>query len=414
MSQTLPTTTKTTAVEGFQPRPLSRIDRALTIIRKAGVPLPSNEGGTVAISGLAKDLLPFGDSDVTAVVRTLNQIQVFNEIVRNHLDQSSVGERYVQIAKDFNSIRDDSKRMLSQIEDGKLSIADRLGNSWMMIRRGPINKRFNRIRTTAIDIQRAGEDTISRLRAILTGYGEARLGLQEARICADNIRKKATAAWDQAKADLQARQDELGRLREAGAEAGTINQAELARDEAMAAAHEGERRFQIAEDLYNNLSIAYEAGDAIMTRVRQTSDVQERVWSQSVTFFSTNETVLTALSASYTGLKSLHETTQGHKAMKDGINEALGDLAATGTTVMEAGLREGYGPTINAEQVKKLVDSIVEFQERSYAIKDEMRQLATENEQEVRRVMNDGRERLTRLLAGPSGGTPAAPAAPAA
>lgn len=401
MSQTLPTKTKTVSTEGFQPRPLGRIDKALSIVRNAGIPIPSGENSTVAVSGLVKDLLPFGETEVTAIVRTLNQIQVFNEIVRENLDQTSVGERYIRIAKDFDSIRDDSKRMLAQIEDGKLSLADRVGNHWMVITRGSIPKRFNRIRTVAQDIQRAGEGTVHRLRQIMTGYQEARLGLQEARILADDLRKKTRAAWDQAQAELVAANEELERLRAEGAEQGQINHAELRRDEGLRDVRESERVFQISEDLYNNLSISYEAGDAIMTRVAQTADVQERVWSQSVTFFATNETVLTALSASFTGLKSLHETTQGHEALKKGINEALGDLASTGTTVMEAGLRSGYGATISAEAVKKVVDAIIDFQERSYAIKDEMRKQATQNEQEVRAVMEDGRARLTKLLTNP-------------
>lgn len=401
MSQTLPTKTKTAATEGFQPRPLARIDKALSLIRQAGIPLPTGENSTVAISGLVKDLLPYGETEVTAIVRTLNQIQVFNEIVREHLDQTSVGERYIRIAKDFTSIRDDSKRMLAQIEDGKLSLGDRVGNQWMLITRGSIPKRFNRIREVAKDIQRAGEDTAHRLREILKGYAEARLGLQEARILADDLRKKTRAAWETAQAELTAANDELTRLRETGAEARLINEAELKRDEGVRDVRETERLFQISEDLYNNLSVSYEAGDAIMTRVAQTAEVQERVWSQSVVFFNTNETVLTALSASFTGIKSLHETTQGHEALKNGINEALGDLATTGTTVMEAGLRSGYGPTISAEAVKKVVDAIIDFQERSYAIKDEMRAQAAKNEQEMRVVMEDGRQRLTKLLTNP-------------
>lgn len=403
MPNNLPSTRTATKTDTdrFVPRPLGRIDKALTIVRSAGVPIPSKENGSVALSGLVKDLMPFGDADVTAIVRTLNEIQVFNEIVRGQLDQASVGDRYVQIAKDFTSIREDSKRMLEQIEDGKLSLAERLQNSWMTWTRGSINKRFDRIRASAMDIHRASEDTIARMRAILEGYAEARLGLQEARILADEIRKKARAALESAQSSLTLATESLTALNEGGADPAEVNQAELARDLAMRDVQEGERRFQIAEDLYNNLSIAYNAGDAIMVRVRQTADVQERVWSQSVTFFGTNETVLTALSASFTQLKSLHESTQGHKALKDGVNEALKDLASTGTTIMETGLREGYGPTISAESVKALIDSIVAFQERSYAIKDEMRQMATENERAIHEVTESGRQRLAKLLTNP-------------
>lgn len=403
MPKSLPSTQVTTKTEGerFVPRPLGKIDKALSIVRSAGIPIPSRKNAGVALTGLVKDLLPYGETEVTAIVRTLNEIQVFNEIVRGQLDETSVGERYEQIAKDFTSIREDAKRMLEQIEDGNLSLSERLQNSWMSLTRGSINSRFERIRASATDIHRASENTIARMRAILEGYGEARIGLQEARILADEIRKKAREALEEGQTELTQATANLSKLNEAGAEAGEINQAELARDVAMRHAQEAERRYQIAEDLYNNLSIAYNAGDAIMVRVRQTSDVQERVWSQSVTFFGTNETVLTALSASFTQLKSLHESTQGHKALRDGVNEALKDLASTGTSIMEEGLREGYGPTVSAESVKALVESIVSFQERSFAIKGEMRQLAAENERTIHEVTEGGRKRLAQLLANP-------------
>jgi len=43
----------------------------------------------------------------------------------------------------------------------------------------------------------------------------------------------------------------------------------------------------------------------------------------------------------------------------------------------------------------------VAFQERSFAIKDEMRALATKNEQEIQQISEDGRHRLAALLSNP-------------
>ena len=60
-----------------------------------------------------------------------------------------------------------------------------------------------------------------------------------------------------------------------------------------------------------------------MARLVQTTDVKERVYSQSVSFFGTNETVFTALNASFTSLQGLHESTQTPDAMKEGVNRSL-------------------------------------------------------------------------------------------
>jgi hypothetical protein len=113
--------------------------------------------------------------------------------------------------------------------------------------------------------------------------------------------------------------------------------------------------------------------------------------------------VLTALSASFTGMFGLHESTRSLEAMKEGVSQSLEDLADIGGKVQEAAVRAGYGPTIRAEAVAKLVDSVVNFQARSREIIEEMRVLATKNADEIRESVEDGKQRLAKLIA--QGGT---------
>ena len=49
------------------------------------------------------------------------------------------------------------------------------------------------------------------------------------------------------------------------------------------------------------------------------------------------------------------------------------------------------------ESVKKLVDAVVDFQERSHQIIDEMRELATRNAAEVTASTEAGKQRLVAL-----------------
>jgi uncharacterized protein YaaN involved in tellurite resistance len=79
------------------------------------------------------------------------------------------------------------------------------------------------------------------------------------------------------------------------------------------------------------------------------------------------------------------------------VNKSLETLAEMGGKVQEAALRAGYGPTIQAEAVKKLVDSVVSFQEHSRDIIEEMRQAATANSEEIRRAVEEGKQRMTKL-----------------
>ena len=52
-----------------------------------------------------------------------------------------------------------------------------------------------------------------------------------------------------------------------------------------------------------------------------------------------------------------------------------------------------------ADAVKKLVDSVITFQERSLEIVNEMRQLSTQNSAEIRDAVEDGKRRIARLVA---------------
>ena len=82
-----------------------------------------------------------------------------------------------------------------------------------------------------------------------------------------------------------------------------------------------EKRYQIAKDLSDNLTISYNTSEVIMARLMQTTNAKERVYAQAVSFFSTNDSVLTALKASFTGLFGLHESTQTLDAMKEGVSQ---------------------------------------------------------------------------------------------
>ena len=173
---------------------------------------------------------------------------------------------------------------------------------------------------------------------------------------------------------------------------------ELYRDEHLRETQREEKRYQIAKDLSDNITVGYNTSEVIMTRLVQTTNAKERIYAQSISFFGTNETVLTALSATMTGMHGLHESTQTLEAMKKGIEASLETLAEVGGHVQEAAVKAGYGPTISAAAVKTLVESVIAYQERSQEIIAEMRVLSTQNAEEIRTSVEDGKRRLARLV----------------
>jgi len=94
----------------------------------------------------------------------------------------------------------------------------------------------------------------------------------------------------------------------------------------------------------------------------------------------------------------LHESTKTLDAMKEGMSKSIEVLADMGGKVQEAAVRAGYGPTIRADAVKKLVDSVIGFQERSLGIVAEMREMSTKNSAEIRDAVEDGKKRIAKLV----------------
>ena len=293
--------------------------------------------------------------------------------------------------------RDDAKGMVDQLEDGKIDIFERASNVWMKVSRGDIAARFDKIRDTYLDVSKDTKDQIDREHTILEAYRDFRGALKQAEVMALEVLEIASAQLEQRKVDLKAATDALGAFTE-GPPADRAR-LEMARDERLRDLQNEERRYQIAKDLSDNLTISYSTSEVIMARLMQTTNAKERVYQQSISFFSTNETVLTALSASFTGLFGLHESTETLNAMKEGMSQSLETLSEIGGKVQEEALRAGYGPTIRADAVKKLVDSVVSYQEKSLTIIAEMRDQATKNSVEIRDAVEDGKKRLATLAA---------------
>ncbi|WP_126541866.1 cell surface protein [Oharaeibacter diazotrophicus] len=372
------------------------LDRAMGSLRDLGL-LPAARPDEAPVIGLLERITELDPDRVAVIARTLTQMGVFNEVVRAEISEMSVGERYETITRAFDSIRDDAKRMVDQIADGKLDAFERATNAWMKIARGDVATRFDTIRTTYLEVARDTKANIERETVILEAYRDFRGALKQAEVAALEVLKSAEARLDAAKAGLKTAADAVAGY--AGTEPAERAKLELVRDEHVRVVQAEEGRYQIAKDLADNLTVGYNTSEVVMARLMQTTNAKERVYQQAVAFFSTNDSVLTALKASFTGLFGLHESTETLNRMKEGVSKSIEVLAEIGGKVQEEALKAGYGPTVRADAVKKLVDSVVTFQERSGEIVAEMRKLATQNSEEIRAAVEDGKRRMARLAA---------------
>ncbi|MEM8547193.1 MAG: cell surface protein [Pseudomonadota bacterium] len=373
--------------------PMQYLDKAMGTLRDLGlVPEKTNEAPVIALIDRISDL---DEDKALAIARTLNQASLFNEVVREQIEAMRIGERYRDITERFDSIRDDAKGMVDQLEDGKIDLWERAQNVWMKVSRGDIPDRFNKIKEIYLEVASDSRDQIDREHTILNAYRDFRGALKSSEVLAIQILNKAEGVLDAQRTALKTAADAITNAGTDDRE--TLAKLELARDAELRRLQQADERYQIAKDLADNLTVSYNTSETVMARLLQTTHAKERVYSQAVMFFGTNETVFTALAASFTGLHGLHESTETLKAMKEGVSQSLEVLAEVGGKVQEAAIREGYGPTIRADAVKALVESVVNFQERSVTLIDEMRDAATRNAEEVRAAVEDGKRRMVAL-----------------
>ena len=376
-------------------RPLQYLDKAVTAIRDLGI-WPEQQG-EAPITGLLSQITELDETRVVLIGRTLSQASAFNEVVRVQIAAMKIGERYEDITKGFDSIRDDAKGMVDQLSDNKIDLLERASNVWMKVSRGDIAQRFNKIRDVYLAVTADTKDQIDREHTILEAYRDFRGALKQAEVMALEVLETAEKRLAEKKAVLEASSAAVA------AYAGTVPaeraRLEMDRDEKLRDMQNEEGRYQITKDLSDNLTISYSTTEVVMARLMQTTNAKERVYQQSISFFSTNETVLTALSASFTGMFGLHESTETLNAMKEGMSKSLETLSEIGDKVQEEAIKAGYGPTIRADAVKKLLDSVINFQEKSRTIINEMRVASTKNSAEIRDAVEDGKRRLAVLAA---------------
>ena len=383
------------ATVSTSPTALQYLDKAMGGLKQLGL-VPGGRSGAAPIVALLEQISDLEPDKVAAIARTLDQASLFNDVVREQVAGITVGERYENITRAFNTIRDDAKSLVDQYADGKISTMERVSTAWMKMTRGDIAGRFGKIKDVYLEVQDETANKIDREQKILEAYLDFRGAMKQSEVLALEVLKMAEGKLNEARAAVAEAVAALAAC--AATDPAGRAMLELARDEKLRFLQNEEKRYQIAKDLSDNITIGYNTSEVVMARLVQTMTAKDRVYAQSVSFFSTNEVVLTALTASFTGMYGLHESTQTLEAMKQGVNQSLEVLADIGGKVQEAAVKAGYGPTVSAASVKMLVDSVVSYQERTQTIISEMRKLSTQNSEEIREAVEDGKRRLTKLV----------------
>ncbi len=389
-TQQAPATANTAGTSSMQ----KYLDRAKGVLEKFGVLSDETQSELLR---LLEEVRHVDEAKVLAVAGVVQHMSEFNKLVRDNVEDINVGNRYLDISQSFDSVREDSKRLIAQLDDGKIGFGEKMSNLWMKMRRGTPYDRFEKIVETYQEVCKDTKDQLEREQAIMDGYIDFRFALKEAEILAREVFEKQIPTLEESKKALAAAQQAVSDY--AGEDESERSRLELQRDEAHDAYQREDRVYQLLKDIAENLAIGYDVGETLITKLKQTHDVKDQVYRRAVTFFTTNEHVFTILGTVYTSQQGLHEATQSTQAMKDGVNQALEDIADLGRELEREALKAGYGSTVSPESLEKLVKAISDYQIESLETIAQLRKESEENAREIRRVVEQGKQRYQSTLA---------------
>ncbi len=175
-----------------QKTPMQYLDKAVGALRELG--LQPGKAEDAPINALLEKISDLDKDRIAVIARTLGQTSVFNEVVREQTTAMDIGTRYQDIAQSFNSNRDDAKKMVDQIADGKIDHLERVTNVWMKLRAATSPTGFDKIRGTYLEVTEATKDQIKREAIILEAYRDFRGALKQSEVMALEVLKTAEAS----------------------------------------------------------------------------------------------------------------------------------------------------------------------------------------------------------------------------
>ena len=369
------------------------LDKAVKVLDKFG--LANEEEVPAELIRLLEEVRHIDEAKALAIAKTIKHMSTFNKLVRDNVENINVGNRYLTISQMFDTIREDSKKLIAQLDDGKIGVTEKISNLWMRINRGTPHERFESIVDVYREVCAETKNQLDREQDIMDGYVDFRFALKEAEILARELLEAQIPTLEAARDALAVSQKAVD---EHDGDESTLGRLELQRDESRNEFQKQDRIYQLVKDISENLSIGYDVGETLVTKLKQTHDVKDQVYRRAVTFFTTNEHVFTILGTVYTSQQGLHEAVASTEALKDGVNKSLEDVAVLGRELERAALKAGYGSTIKAESLEKLVTAISDYQVESLQMVAELRKESEANAKEIRRVVEAGKKRYQETL----------------
>ncbi|MDU9389666.1 merozoite surface protein 3b [Pseudomonas sp. zfem002] len=371
------------------------LERAITGLRTIGIDLgrPAQEAPVLA---LLDKVAQYDNDKVTTIAAVLQQSTSFNSMVREQIEGMQISTLFMDITNSFTSIREDAAAMALWMEDGHLDTMERLKLAWMNMRRGSIPSRFEDIRKHYLQACKLANEQIARENTILESYMDFRLAMKTAEVSAQEV----LAVAGETLAGRSRELDEANQAVTAGDALAAAERAalELKRDMAVRELQNEDKRYQIVKDIADDLRVGYNTAEMVFARISQVHVVKERQYQRMVSFFSTNEIVLTSLAVSFTANQGMAEATHTLNATTDGISKGLEALGHSAGSQMDQALKASYGSTIRVDSVRALAQATLAFQNDMKTLTDNYRSESTNASRDIAAAVEDAKRAFAALL----------------
>lgn len=371
------------------------LERALTSLRTIGINFiqPVQDAPVLV---LLDRVAHYDTTKVTSIATVLQQATSFNSMVREQIEGMDISTRFMDITQSFTSIREDAAAMAGWMDDGRLDAMEKIKLTWMNVRRGSIPSRFADIRENYLNVCKSANDQIARESVILESYMDFRMAMKAAEVEAQQVLAIAGEALQQRTLALN---EANARVADAeSAEPAARAALELGRDEAVRALQDEDKHYQIIKDIADDLKVGYNTAEMVFARINQVHVIKERQYQRMVSFFSTNEVVLTGLAVSFTANSGLAEATHTLNATTDGISQGLESLGSTGNQQLEAAVKASYGSTIKVDSVRALADATLSFQTDMKQMADTYRAESSNAARDIAEAVEEAKRKFAALL----------------
>mgnify|MGYP001822294909 CR=1 FL=1 len=180
------------------------LNNAVGVLKKFGV--DRSQTAPQELISLLESGKHLDEAQGLAIADVSQHMSAFNAVVRENVESINVGNRYMDITQMFDSVREDSKRLIAQLDDGKISGTEKVSNWWMKMRRGTPSDRFEKIVEVYGDVAKDTKDALQSEEQIMDGYIDFRFALKEAEILARELLDSQVPILDSAKEGLSTAQ----------------------------------------------------------------------------------------------------------------------------------------------------------------------------------------------------------------